>query len=372
MKDNPLLTDLKLLYLSYKRSLKGIDWKEQVQRNESNILKILKKLQEELRTGTYKTKPMNCFTIKERGKTRYIKAMNFCDRIVLHSLCDYVVFPKIIPKLIYDNGATIKGKGISFTNRRLTEHLIDYKKKHNGFKGYILKIDFSKYFDNIDHIKIKEMFNKYINDEMSLWLIEMFIDMFRVRLGNIDSALFNSLSSDLIPYNSLEWNDDGNPLQILSKSVGIGSQISQCIGVLYANSIDQMCKNVLGHKYYGRYMDDIYILHDNKPFLEYTLKKVEQEAKRLGMFLNFNKTSIKPLEQGFSFLKIRYRFTPTGKILRFSSSATHKRHRRKLRHLKGKLSSRELFMYNKTWNNQYRKYNGFYRQKKFSDSILKD
>ena len=39
----------------------------------------------------------------------------------------------------------------------------------------MLKIDFSKYFDNIDHAQLLRMFRKYIHDEDILSLVEYLI-----------------------------------------------------------------------------------------------------------------------------------------------------------------------------------------------------
>ena len=71
----------------------------------------------------YKFKPQSKFIMNERGKTRVIKGEQIHDRIVKHALCDEIVNPAIKKYLIYDNGASIKGKGIKFTRDRLLKHL---------------------------------------------------------------------------------------------------------------------------------------------------------------------------------------------------------------------------------------------------------
>ena len=48
--------------------------------------------------------------------------------------------------------------------------------------------------------------------------------------------------------------------KFLNKSVGIGSQISQSIGILFPTEIDNYVKIVRHQKLYGRYMDDSYII----------------------------------------------------------------------------------------------------------------
>ena len=52
------------------------------------------------------------------------------------------------------------------------------------------------------------------------------------------------------------------------RGLGIGSQVSQICGLFYPSRIDNYCKIVKSLKYYGRYMDDIYIIHPDKKYLQ--------------------------------------------------------------------------------------------------------
>ena len=81
------------------------------------------------------------FDVNERGKTRHIKSPSIRDRVLQRAVCDYVLEPVLYSKLIYDNGASVKGKGVEFTRKRLDKHLRDYYREH-GNKGYILVGDF--------------------------------------------------------------------------------------------------------------------------------------------------------------------------------------------------------------------------------------
>ncbi len=72
------------------------------------------------------------------------------DRIVRHVLCDDVLLSEVKKRIIYDNGASIKGQGISHQRDWFEVHLRKYYKLH-GNEGYILFGDFSKFYDNIIH-----------------------------------------------------------------------------------------------------------------------------------------------------------------------------------------------------------------------------
>jgi len=58
-------------------------------------------------------------TIKERGKDRKITPIHINDRVIQKVLCDYLLTPLFTPKLIYDNGASLPNKGVSFTRKRV-------------------------------------------------------------------------------------------------------------------------------------------------------------------------------------------------------------------------------------------------------------
>ena len=144
------MTSADALYEAFQKSKKGSNWKGSVQHYEMNLLSNILRTRDALRTKTYEQKPFVCFELNERGKTRFIKSMHIVDRVVQRSLCEEILSPSLNHLLIHDNGASIEGKGIDFTRRRLDCHLEKFIRKH-GINGYILKIDFSKFFDNIDH-----------------------------------------------------------------------------------------------------------------------------------------------------------------------------------------------------------------------------
>lgn len=81
-------------------------------------------------------------------------------------------------------------------------------------------------------------------------------------------------------------------------------------------------------------MDDFYIIHRDKVFLENILKDIQAISEQLRLHINFKKTHIKPLNRTFVFLKTKYTFTATGKVVMSLSSDTFKREAIKLRKFK--------------------------------------
>ena len=102
-----------------------------------------------------------------------------------------------------------------------------YVRKH-GVNGYILLVDFSGYFDHIQHAPIREMLDNTFQDERIKALTWSFVKAFG------------------------------------DKSLGIGSQVSQILAVSYPDKVDHFIKECHGAGLSARYMDDTYVISDSK------------------------------------------------------------------------------------------------------------
>lgn len=120
MKD---FTNANNLIQGYKRAERAGGWKESSQHYGLNLLRSTRKLQDELRGGTYRQAKGATFTLYEQGRERLVKALTVRDGVMQHALCDSELVPVLTRHMIHDNGASIKHKGISFTRRRLERHL---------------------------------------------------------------------------------------------------------------------------------------------------------------------------------------------------------------------------------------------------------
>lgn len=130
---------------------------------------------------------------------------------------------------------------------------------------------------------------------------------------------------------SIYSNDKG------SVGLGLGSELSQFIALLYANSIDHLIKDKFGIKCYIRYMDDGIVICESKEQLEELLKAIRLECEKLHLTINEKKTYIVPINKGFTFLKKRILLKDSEKIVIRISRDTITRMRRKLYKLKNKL-----------------------------------
>lgn len=345
------------LFEAYKRAKKGSDWKPQVQRFEMTYLLELSRIQRELQEMTYEFLPSTQFVLNERGKTRVIRGEQIQDRIMKHTLCDEVLNPAVKNFLIYDNGASLVGKGIAFTRKRLLTHLRRYYAQHHSNDGYILLIDFSKYYDNIRHDILMELMKKYVTDEHSLWLLQKTVDRSKVDVSYMsDDEYENCLD---ILFNSLLYQEIDQRLltgeKFMGKHLNIGDQVAQTAGIAYPIPIDNFVKIVKGVKFYGRYMDDSYAIHESKEFLEELLKGIVEIAGSLGITVNLKKTRICKLSDHWRFLQIQYSLTDTGRVIQKINPKRLTAMRRKMKKLAPKLTEKEFTDFFRSWfKNHYK------------------
>lgn len=117
------------------------------------------------------------------------------------------------------------------------------------------------------------------------------------------------------------------------KGIGLGSQVSQLIALLYLNNLDHYIKEQLHINYYIRYMDDFILVHQDKEYLKHCLKLIQNKLKEVKLELN-NKTSIQPLNKGTVFLHWKYILTNSGKVLLLPDKKKLRNNRVKLNKLK--------------------------------------
>lgn len=303
------VADANALYEAFRLSMKGVAWKASVQRYEINTLRNIRDTKKLLETGASPVLGFHEFTICERGKIRHVKSVHIKERVVQRALCDMALVPALQKGLEYDNSAGQKGKGIHFTLKRLDTHLHRYYRRHGNNAGYILLIDFKGYYDNIRHDKIYERLDKKVDDEGIRHLSRQLIEPF----------------------------GDG-------KSLGIGSQISQIIAIDYPAEIDHLIKHDLHIKEYARYMDDSYLMHQDKEYLQYCLEEIRSKCTELGIVINERKTQIVKLRKTFTFLKVRWTLTNTGKVISRLNKDAVARERRKLKKFKTLLDQGRVTM----------------------------
>ena len=220
-------------------------------------------LLESLGKKTYKHGGYSTFYVTE-PKVRKIEKSRYIDRVVHRWLVDNFLEPYFVPTFINTSYACLKGRGMHKACLDVQSAMKHCKRIWGSY--YILKMDVTKYFENIDKRILLSILEKKIWDKDLMWLIKEI-------------------------------------LYAQEKEVGleIGNYTSQLFANIYLNELDQYVKKVLNIKYYFRYMDDAVLFFKNKEEAKYCLEKIKKFLlSKLELCLN-RKTQIFKNTQGVNF-----------------------------------------------------------------------
>lgn len=299
------VADMDALYDAAMKAKRGVSWKASVQHYCLHMLENVARSRHDLLSGADIRRGFHEFDIVERGKPRHISSVHFSERVVHKSLSQNVLVPAIMPTLTAGNSANMKGRGVDYAIARLKRQLARHWCRH-GADGYVLLVDFSNYFGSIDHNAAKRLVRKCIDDERLVALVDSLIDA----CGDV--------------------------------GLGLGSEPNQILAVALPNPIDHWAEEMAGLEATGRYMDDSYYIDMDKEKLKLVLACIEILCEDLGITINDKKTRIVKLSRGFRFLKKRFCYGPTGKVVVRPSRESITRERRKLKAFRRMLDRGEI------------------------------
>ena len=251
------------LLKAHKKARCGKREKKKIILFELKLEQELLELEKKLKNGTYKHGGYTKFKIYE-PKERIIMASEYKDRVVHRWYVEKFIKPYFVPQFISTSYAGIEGRGMHKASKDVQKAMRSAKSKWKNY--YILKMDVTKYFQNIDKRILWEILKRKMKDKKLLWLTREIL-----------------LSTEGIV---------GLPL---------GNYTSQMFANIYLNELDQYVKHKLKCRYYYRYMDDMVIMCENKEIAKDSLNNITKFLKEnLKLTLN-SKTRIFKDIQGVNF-----------------------------------------------------------------------
>lgn len=321
---------------------KGVSWKGSVQIYTQNAITEISCVRGSLSSGILPPlTSIKRIVLYERGKKRIIVPITIKDRMVQRVLCDHALVPVLQDTLIYDNGASLKDKGVEFTRQRMMYHLKGAIREY-GNNFYALTFDFKSFFDSIPHQTCLNVLNKSFRDKYIIGLTMAIIKSYqKSAIKHIKCPTVRREQEYLLEKN-------------MTKGICLGSQISQIMALAVPGKLDHFIKDQTGVKHYIRYMDDGVIFSDNKQFLHELYGKMKVVCNDLGLVFNEKKTKVVKISKGFMFMKVRYRVTDSGKIVRTLAKSGTIRMRRKLKKFRrlvdnGQMTMEDIFNSVQSW-----------------------
>lgn len=307
----------------------GVRWKQSTQNFELHLFSGTAKRRREVLDGVWEPKKCTHFILRERGKVRPIDAPHITDRQVHKTLCNEVLVPLYSPSMIYDNGASQRGKGLHWHFKRLKQHLAWHYQRY-GRGGAALLIDLKEYFPNAPHALIYQRHEQMILDP----------DLREIA----DRVIRHS------------------PCPTPGKGMPLGVEPSQQEMVAMPSQIDNWIKCQAQVEYAAHFMDDYIMTFSTIEDAKKMGREIVRRFEALGIRVNKRKCKVIPLTKPFRFCKARFTLTEAGKIKINGSRDGMKRARRKLKlfhreFLEGKRSFTDVEQYMECQGAYYRGFN---------------
>lgn len=138
------------------------------------------------------------------------------------------------------------------------------------------------------------------------------------------------------------------------------------------------CADDTAIKYYGRYMDDFFLIHHDKAYLQECRKQIEAFVQARGLSLNA-KTNIFPLKHGVDFLGFHTYLTESGAVIRKVRRRSKNNMKRKLKklaalHAAGRIEAKTVEQSYQSWRGHAEKGNSYHlirRTDQYYNSLMK-
>lgn len=268
---------------------------------EMNLFENLELLFMEVMSGRYKPSAGIAFVVED-PVVREIFAAPFRDRVVHHFLYDLIVewWDK---RLSFDAYSCRKGKGTLFGIYRLRDMIRKCSQNYTK-KVYIAKFDIQGYFMSLPRRGLYERIMWGLNRQFPrggpkydllkyLWYEIIFDDP----TAKVEKRGGRNKWRKLPRTKSLFY-------QPIGRGIVIGNLSSQLLSNIYLDPFDRFMRFELGFKYYGRYVDDFYVVvtEDQLPYLKRCVKIIEMKLLEMGLTLHPRKRSIQSADKGVNFL----------------------------------------------------------------------
>ena len=276
---------------------------------QSNIEHYNKTLLNELKTGTYKPRPVKRVYIPKAGtnEKRPLGIPTVRDRVVQKALKETI-------EVIFENEFSKSSYGFR-PQRGCKDALREVNKLLKEGYLFVLDADIKGYFDSISHARLIKLMEEKISDSRIIELIRSFL-----KQGVMEEMNYSP-------------NEQGTPQ---------GGIISPLLANIYLDGLDKQMESK-GYKMI-RYADDFIILSRSMNEAENILKEVTIWMSEATLTLNSEKTKIVNMaDEGASFNFLGYTFKRNkAKLIRFPSRKSMTKFKDKIRILTRRCNGKSL------------------------------
>lgn len=225
-------------------------------------------------------------------KIREVWAASFRDRVV-HHLIYKAISDRFHRRFIRDSYACILGRGTHDGMHRISGFARSITRNWTR-PAYFLRVDVANFFNSINRKILLYLIEQHVKEEWLLALIRQ-VALHDPRKDFIRRSPPN-LFAQVPRHKSLLHAPDG-------KGLPIGNLTSQFFANIYLNELDQYVKHGLKAKYYGRYVDDMVLFHEDPTVLNSWYVQIDSFLmSKLALCLHPNKKHLNRADSGINFI----------------------------------------------------------------------
>ncbi|MBQ3409740.1 RNA-directed DNA polymerase [Candidatus Saccharibacteria bacterium] len=297
---------LEQLFVAYQQARAGKRGTDDEHNFEINAVENLIRLRDDIMLRQYKPSRGIAF-ISVEPVLREIFAAPFRDRVVHHFLFNMVA-AWWDRHFIYDSYSCRRGKGTLFGIQRLAHHIQSVTENY-AKPAYVIKTDFKGFFMSLDRKKLFERACWGLDRQFPAQNDSLLYKLLKYLWGEI---IFDDPTEGVERRGNLKLWDKLPPDKSLfcqppGQGIVIGNLTSQLLSNVYLSPFDMFCKNELGFKHYGRYVDDAFYVVSEEEYPE-ALRKIpviREYATGQGLMLHPKKLYVQSVYRGVPFLGAR-------------------------------------------------------------------
>jgi RNA-directed DNA polymerase len=250
----------------------------------------------------YEPKPLTVFIV-EKPQKREVYASDFGDRIV--DTYAYLRVERLLNRVLPDNATSCRvGLGMKAANDAYV-NAIEECSEHRSKDCWMMTYDARSYYMTIEKQRLMGMWNKLIDDYYDDFDKEIIKYVIGKRLMadprmNCKKGCKDERWIGLPPHKSL-FNIPAE------KGIVIGMLITNISANLYMQDIDRFVIQDLGFAYYGRNIDDCWIVCDDKDRMLAAMPLIRKKYEEYGLTLHPNKFQLQHYTKGLKVLNMVYK-----------------------------------------------------------------
>lgn len=242
--------------------------------------------------------PSLAFVVDKPVK-REIFAAEFRDRVVHHLVINKInrLFER---EFIFDSYACRVGKGSHLGIQRVDRFIRRYSRNY-ARDAYVLKLDIKGFFMSIHRRLLFDRLAAFLRAQYRGEDRELLIQLCR-------TVVFSDPTrNSRIRGHRDDWDGLPREKSLFHAAPGcglpIGNLTSQVFANFYLNTLDHFIKHSLGIRFYGRYVDDFVIVHEDRRYLAALIPVIRAYLRSaLRLTLHPNKIHLQHYDKGVAFL----------------------------------------------------------------------